>query len=134
MLAAVGDMLYAVPAVHDDGAHMPVGAVGIVVHACRRGGVGPGKKVAILGAGPIGALPSIAVTSLVTVHTLRAVCNATPALYTALLWQLFLLSCDEPIDACALCSNLEAILCSADFVMRLLLHLLPLSLQQMRAV
>ena len=24
------------------------------VHACRRGGVGPGKKVAILGAGPIG--------------------------------------------------------------------------------
>ena len=24
------------------------------VHACRRAGVGPGKKVAILGAGPIG--------------------------------------------------------------------------------
>ncbi|DBA87810.1 TPA: hypothetical protein ACH3X1_004809 [Trebouxia sp. C0004] len=26
------------------------------VHACRRGGVGPGKKVAILGAGPIGLM------------------------------------------------------------------------------
>ncbi len=35
----------------------PVFSVGFcvgAVHACRRGGVGPGKKVAILGAGPIG--------------------------------------------------------------------------------
>jgi len=37
--------------------YSPVFSVGFcvgAVHACRRGGVGPGKKVAILGAGPIG--------------------------------------------------------------------------------
>lgn len=38
----------------DDGVFMMSVEIGVAVHACRRGGVGPGKKVAILGAGPIG--------------------------------------------------------------------------------
>jgi len=38
----------------DDGAMIEPLAVG--VHACRRGGVAPGRSVAVLGAGPIGLL------------------------------------------------------------------------------
>jgi threonine dehydrogenase-like Zn-dependent dehydrogenase len=34
------------------------------VHACRRGGVSPGKTVAILGAGPIGELVSACIPTL----------------------------------------------------------------------
>ena len=43
--------------------HRPTCA-GAAVHACRRGGVGPGKKVAILGAGPIGMLQSAPLMSV----------------------------------------------------------------------
>ncbi len=38
---------------HEEGAMCEPLSVG--VHACRRAAVGPGKRVAILGAGPIGA-------------------------------------------------------------------------------
>eukprot|EP00887_Chlorella_sp_A99_P001759 scaffold19.g1759.t1 len=43
---------------HEEGAMCEPLSVG--VHACRRGGVGPGKRVLILGAGPIGLVTLLA--------------------------------------------------------------------------
>ncbi|GAB4813511.1 hypothetical protein N2152v2_000557 [Parachlorella kessleri] len=43
---------------HEEGAMCEPLSVGI--HACQRGGVGPGKRVAILGAGPIGLVALLA--------------------------------------------------------------------------
>ena len=54
---------------HEEGAMAEPLSVG--VHACRRAGVCPGKNVAIIGAGPIGA---ITVPMLPPSHCLNSMC------------------------------------------------------------